>query len=347
MDWIKRNLYFVIGSVVALLLLGGAGHYYFSTWQANGEVLTKLHEQYSKLGSLNSMNPHPGRPPESDNIKLAKEQQQQMREFKEQAQKSFQRIPSIPDGPKVAGEEFVTSLRHTIDQLQKTATNSSIGLPSDYGFSFAAQRNQMRFKEGSLEPLALQLGEVKAICDILFQARVNALEYIHRERIAPEDTSGTGSMNDYLNGKSVTNELAILTPYEVKFKCFTPELAAALSGFANSPLGLLVKTINVEPAPASEALPDTTSAAPVQVYTPQPVTEGPTRATRAAEEAAFKRRYGLDAGRRPPQTPQPVAPVQVAPLAPPPTSKGLQTVLNEKQVEVTLALNVVKLLPSK
>src|SRR5262245_18807817 len=242
MDWIKRNLYFVIGSVVALLLLGGAGFYYYSTWKANSDVLAKLHEQYAKLSNLNSMNPHPGRPPESDNIKLAKEQEQQLSAFKEQAQKAFQRIPHIPDGAKVAGEEFVTSLRHTIDQLQKTATNSSIGLPPDYGFSFAAQRNLMRYKEGTLEPLAVQLGEVKSICDVLFQARVNTLEYIHRERITPEDTAAASL--DYLNQKSVTNDLAVLTPYEVKFRCFTPELAQAISGFANSPHGLIVKTIN-------------------------------------------------------------------------------------------------------
>ena len=134
-----------------------------------------------------------------------------------------------------------------------------------------------------------------------------------------------------------------MTPYEVKFKCFTPELAAALSGFANSPNGLLVKTINVEPAPAVEAVPDITTAAPIPIYT-QPIIEAPTKSNRSAEEAAFKRRYGLDARRTPMPTPQPVVPL---PVAPAPTSKGLQTVLDEKQVAVTMVLNVVKLLPSK
>jgi len=344
MDWIKRNLYFVIGSAVALLLLGGAGYYYYSTWKANTEVLGKLHEQYANLARLNSMNPHPGRPPESDNIKLAKEQEQQMRAFKDQAQKSFQRIPGIPEGPKVAGEDFVTSLRHTIYQLQKTATNSSIALPSDYGFSFAAQRNQMRFKDGTLDPLSVQLGEVKAICDVLFQARVNGLEYIHRERITPEDQTATTT--DYTNQKSVTNDLAVLTPYEVKFKCFTAELAGALAGFANSPNGLLVKTINVEPAPAVETAPD---AAPAVTYIPQPLAtpEVPTKTSRAAEEQRFRSRYGLDPGRMRGPTPQPVAPPPVALAPAPAASKGLQTVLDEKQVAVTMVLNIVKLLPSK
>ena len=56
----------------------------------------------------------------------------------------------------------------------------------------------------------------------------------------------------------------------------------------------------------------------------------------------FRQRYGLD--RRGPMTPQPVAP---APVAPAPVSKALQTVLDEKQVAVTMMLNVVKLLPAK
>src|ERR1041385_6397422 len=129
MDWVKRNLFFVVGGVIALALLGGAGFYFYSAWKANGETLDQLHQQYATLQTLNGANPHPGRPPQSDNIKLAKEQQQELRAFKDKAQKTFQRIPSIPEGPKVAGEEFITSLRRTIDQLQKVATNSSVTLP--------------------------------------------------------------------------------------------------------------------------------------------------------------------------------------------------------------------------
>jgi len=346
MDWIKRNLYFVIGSVVALLLLGGAGFYFYSSWKANSEVLEKIHEQYANLDRLNHQAVHPGRPPQSDNIKLAKEQQQQLRDFLQQERKAFDHIPSIPEGPKVAGEDFITSLRHTIDQLQKAATNSSIGLPPDYSFSFATQRQQMRFATNVLDALARQLGEVKAICDVLFQAKVNSLEYIHRERVAPEDSSGT---TDYLNQKSTTNEMAVLTPYELKFKCFTPELAATLSGFASSSNGLIVKTINVEPAPATEAPLDVAAAValPAQVL-PQPQTEQ--ARSRSAEEA-FRRRYGLGGGenRRGGRAPSPAPPQVVQqPIAATPTpSKGLQTVLDEKQLVVTMMLNIVKLLPSK
>ena len=345
MNWIKRNLGFVIGSAVALALLGGAGWYFYSAWKSNNEYIDKLNEQYAKLGDLIHQNPHPGRPPQSENVKLAKEQQQQLREYIQQARKSFQPIPNIPEGTKIAGQDFITSLRHTIDQLQKAASSSSITVQSDYGFSFAAQRNQMNFKAGSVDPLAIQLGEVKAICDTLFQARINQLDFIRRERVAPEDS--TGAVSDYINQKSVTNELAVLTPYEIKFRCFTPELAAVLSGFSSSPYALLVKTINVELAPAPEVAPEAppTIVAPVYQPVPQPITPTPNRGGRSAnEDAAFRARYGLDGRRKLPQpTPQPVVPAVVAPVAP--TKTGLQTVLDEKQLSVTLVLNVVKLIP--
>ena len=44
MDWIKRNLYFLIGSLVALALMGLAGWYLYSKWQLNNEFLGKLDE---------------------------------------------------------------------------------------------------------------------------------------------------------------------------------------------------------------------------------------------------------------------------------------------------------------
>ena len=57
MDWIKRNLYFLIGSLVALALMGLAGWYLYSKWQLNNEILGKLDEQYAKLKRLNHRTP--------------------------------------------------------------------------------------------------------------------------------------------------------------------------------------------------------------------------------------------------------------------------------------------------
>ena len=75
----------------------------------------------------------------------------------------------------------------------------------------------------------MQLGEVKGICEVLFEAKVNSLDNLRRERVSADDSKGP--QTDYLGEKSVTNELAVLTPYEVTFRCFSSELAAVLAGF--------------------------------------------------------------------------------------------------------------------
>jgi hypothetical protein len=57
----------------------------------------------------------------------------------------------------------------------------------------------------------------------------------------PDDLSGPAT--DYLNTPATTNELAIITPYEISFRSFSPELAGVLAGFAQSRYGFIVKAM--------------------------------------------------------------------------------------------------------
>ena len=75
MSWVKRNLYFLIGSFVALVMMGAAGWFLYSKWQLNNEMLDKLNGEYEELRRLGSQSPHPGSG-DVDNIKAAKDQQQ-------------------------------------------------------------------------------------------------------------------------------------------------------------------------------------------------------------------------------------------------------------------------------
>src|SRR5437867_20884 len=347
MDWIKRNLGFLIGTVVALLFLGLAGWYLYTSWQFNNQKMEDLNRDYADLERLKNQKPHPGSG-EVDNIKEAKKQQQELRDLIQRSRKYFLPIPPVPDLPKVTDRDFATALSTTIAQLRRQATNASVTLPSEYSFSFAAESREVQFPVGSLDPLSVQLGEVKAICDVLFQAKINSLDNLQRERVCVLDN--TGNQADYLGEKSVTNELAVLTPYQLTFRCFSPELASVLAGFAASPHGLLVKALNVEAAPAVAATtPEPTVAfipqPPQPTYTPPP--SAPSAGESAAQADAFRRRYGLGpGGPSPPPPPQPVAPV-FAPAAPAVRSGALPIVLDEKQLKVTLMLNVVKLVAPK
>jgi hypothetical protein len=306
MAWIKRNLFFVIGGVLALGLLGAASFYNFKSWRRNSAAIDRLNEICRKLRDLNNQKPSPGSE-RIDNIKAAREQEAQLRDWVRGAGDDFQPIEPIP-ASNLSDETFAAVLRRTIDQMQHEADAVPVALPPKYSFSFeaecGAQRQLVKFAAGSLEPLSRQLGEVKAISEVLFAARVNSLDAIQRLRVSEDDT--TGPQADYFDDRSVTNDLAVLAPYEITFHSFTPEIAEVLCGFASSPHGFIIKGINVQPVGAA------------LMTSPEPTTPPPPPT-------------GVPMG-LPPATPG---------------RGGLQTVLTEQLLRVTLVVEVVKLLPKR
>ena len=218
----------------------------------------------------------------------------------------------------------------------------------------------MSFAAGSLQPLAVQLGEIRAIADVLFEAKINSLERIRRERVSTDDANG--SQSNYLIDRSTTNELAVLTPYELTFNCFSTELAAVLAGFASSSNGFLVKNFNVEPAPAQSQM-EVAPAAQTQVAAPQYRPPPPRTATDM--DAAMRARYGLDGSRSSGDRYNSAGPSGGIPLrypsqpayTPPPAYQpqpgaatghgGLSTVLDERLLRITMNLLVVKVNPLK
>jgi hypothetical protein len=299
MAWIKRNLFFVIGGILAIGLLGSAGFYIYKGWSHNTAALNELNEIYSTLREATSKKPSPGND-KINNIEAAKQQESQLRDWIRQAGDYFKPITPVPNPTNgiVSSEEFAAALRRMIDQLQREADTASVALPPQYDFSFKAQRDLVKFAPGSLGPLAEQLGEVKTIAGILFAARVNALDGIQRVRVSDDDASGPQA--DYLDDHAATNNLAVMTPYQITFRSFSPEIGAVLAGFASSPRGFIVKGINVQLAGAAATM------------SPSPAAAAP------------------------------------APSAPPaPAKGGLQSVLNEQLLHVTLVVEVVKMLPKK
>ena len=338
MAWIKRNLFFVIGGMLALGLLGAAGFYNYRGWSHNSAAFDKLNEIYGTLRNLTGQKPSPGND-KVDNIKAAKEQERQIRDWIRQAADYFQPIAPIPNtgNNAVSSEAFAAALRRTIDQLQHEADAASVTLPPKYNFSFEAQRSLVKFS-GSLGALAAQFGEVKTISEILFAARVNSLDGIQRVRVSDDDA--TGPQADYFDGHSVTNNLAVLTPYQITFRSFSPEVGEVLAGFASSPHGFIVKSINVQPAGAAAVTaPETAALMPAVPMLAEPMPAEPMLAQPYLPP-------GLRA--------RPAIPPTAPPAAPPPTLPtrvpgrgGLQTVLNEQLLRVTLVVEVVKLLPKK
>ena len=143
MGWIKRNLFFVIGGVVALALLGAGGFYIYKGWNRNSDAADKLNEIYGTLKSLQQDKFAAGNG-KIDNVKTAKEQHQQLRSWIETAGKYFQPIPPIP-ADNVTSEAYAGELRRTVDTLQHEADSAGVALPPKYDFSFSAQRPLVKF----------------------------------------------------------------------------------------------------------------------------------------------------------------------------------------------------------
>lgn len=329
MGWIKRNLFFVVGGIVTLVLLGAGGFYIFQSYTRNSEASENINKIYETLKSLSKQSPSPGNE-KVNNTQTAQDQERQVRAWVSEAGKYFQPIPSALPGTNITSEVFAAALRRTVDQLQREAEGAGVTLPPKYDFSFSAQRPLVKFAPGSLKPLAVQLGEVKTLAQILFSARINSLESIQRTRVSEDDLNG--AQGDYIDHPSTTNSLAVMTPYVVTFRCFTPEIARVISGFATSPNGFLIKAVNVQPASGAGA----SAGMGAGGMTGPGGFAGPGGFGAPGSDGLMGMpspggQFGQFG------TPQPAAA--------PPVKGGLQTVLKEQLLRVTLEVQIVKLLP--
>ncbi|HEU6449644.1 MAG TPA: Amuc_1100 family pilus-like protein [Verrucomicrobiae bacterium] len=313
MNWIKRNLGFAVGGGIALLLLGGALFYLWQGMNRNSAAFEKLHGTYDNLKQLTSQKLSPGK--NGTNTFLARQQEKQLREWIAGTDEYFQPIQPIPTNQPVNSEMFASSLRNTIARLQREAAAANVMLPPQYAFSFEAERTLVKFAPNGLPLLTTQLGEVKTISEILFAARVNGVDAIQRQRVSDDDLNGP--QGDYIidnSGNATPGAAAVaggattVTPYVVTFRSFSSEISEVLADFAASPHGFVIKNINVQPA----------SAAPMGAMNPGIPGRG------LGEE--------------------PERPMQPMPGAMP-MRGGLQTVLKEQLLRVTMEVDIVKMQP--
>src|SRR5882672_11412488 len=88
MAWVKRNLFLLIGGLVALALLGLAGFFLYQRIQEDKAVTEELDAQTEKLKGLVNRPVHPGTD-KVNNIAAAKDDQKRLREFLAQERKQF------------------------------------------------------------------------------------------------------------------------------------------------------------------------------------------------------------------------------------------------------------------
>lgn len=333
MTWIKRNLFLLIGGLVALGLIGYAGYFSYAQKGLVDEVTSQLNAQTEELKRLTTRDPYPNQ----GNIESAREEQKREAGFIEKAQKFFMPVTAVTN---IDSAGFKGLLETTIFQLNRDAKEAGVELPAKFDFTFSPQRKRVDFTADTLVPLSIRLAEIKALCDVLFDARIHSLTGLRRVPVAKEDDAA----NDFLLGKKPsTNTVTgtVSSPYEVVFQGFSSELAGVLDGFTRSSHSFIVKNIDVQTnatvAVASEGGP---------VFYQPGVTSAEPRPMNAAE--IMRQRYGIGGGSRYGGRPQVAAPPAAAAptTAAPAVRRGPETILDERPLRITMFIEAVTLSPS-
>src|SRR6266436_8439554 len=162
MNWLKRNLFLVAGGVVALALLGFAVFFLLTRKTMVDEVTAELNTRTEEWKQLVASDPYPNQ----ENIERAKAEQKKLAGFLDQTRKFFVPVASFPTN--LDGATFKNLLETTIAELVHDADKSGVSLPSSnrYDFTFKPQRSSLDFAPATLVPLAMQVSEIKAICDV-------------------------------------------------------------------------------------------------------------------------------------------------------------------------------------
>ena len=280
MEWIKKNLIVVISGVVALLLLAGAGFFLFTQFNADRAATEKLAQIRQRWETLERKRPHPGT--ESvNNIQAAQRDAQAAKGFLATVEEKF----SVADTQVVTNDfQFKTLLESTVADLRKEARQSGVEIPNGYAFTFRGQMEKIQFAESEIQTLANQLADVAELSRIVYAQRVHRLEGIKRAASGADDRVAT----DFLKGEIVTNEVAVVAPYEVVVKGFSRELRGILTGFANADGCFRLRSIKVEPTElASEQ-----NAPQAYSYAPAVQRAAPVATGEGARRDRFESTYG-------------------------------------------------------
>jgi hypothetical protein len=313
MSWAKRNLYFLIGCIVAVVLLIASGWYCYSSMQSNNAVWAQLQEAYGKMKTISDKPLGAGDGTNVNNIEAAKEQTKEVQGRVAEMQKFFVPVRGIPNTNHITDRMLGSAVRDTVSQLRAAAQSHNVTLPvstPEFAFSFTLQAGKLSYDANSEEMLSKQLGEVKLICDTLFACRISSLDAVQRERTADDVNAVNGpggGANDYTDSISLTNGNVVITPYQVTFQCFTPELGRIIASFANQEHTVVVKTLNLQPAD---------------------LMGGGDAGMMGGYGGGYAGGYG--------GTPQPVV-----------AGRGLPTAVDEKKLKVTLLLDFVKIIPTQ
>ncbi|PAW85418.1 MAG: hypothetical protein B9S33_09890 [Pedosphaera sp. Tous-C6FEB] len=240
MAWIKRNLALVIGIAVSIVMLGGAGFYLVSNYNDDfdrDEELAKLKGELDQLRQDTF--------PSEANIGAVQTNVMEVLKFTTEAERILASEP-----PKPINVSLSVHLPRVIDELRRDATNASVEIPPKYDFTLGEVSKMAGIPRYATEALTLRVAELKTICDVLFKARVRAIESIQRVPAFADEPKGPDLLLDRVEQ---TNSLApgvtmTTIPYRVVFRGFSGDLGTVLNTFSGTKDFFVVRQVDVESA---------------------------------------------------------------------------------------------------
>lgn len=240
MVWNKRNLLFVLSAAVGLILLVGAGCFFYGNWSANRKAVEEFKRAQGELKALQNKKPFPSK----EAIQRARDAQKEVLGILGQFKDAFE---SAQETPSLDEKTFKSFVSGTLAQLQTSAVNSGVNLPqSDYAFSFSGLITKLNFPTNSIGSWVMELHDVKSVCTVVFNAKVNTLESIRRAPVSTDEAAG--GAGDFLPLNIVISENIVCAPYEVVVRGYSREIADVMNGFLRSTDCFIIKNIDIGPA---------------------------------------------------------------------------------------------------
>jgi hypothetical protein len=338
MLWIKRNLVLVIGMVVSLAMLGGAGYYLYDNLEENFTQNDELEKIKADLQQLDGQVF-----PSDANIAMVKSNTAQVLAFMQGGERVFGSDPvrAVSEG------QIKVGLINLVDALRRDATNAGVEVPSKYEFTYGEVKAMPRVPVYALESLTNQFKEVRSLCGILFNAKVRALESLQRVPSFPDELRSADLLTDRAPQTNTlsTNIAVVITPYRLVFRGFSSHLTEVLNGLATAKEFYAVRQLDVEPSGGLDTpgmgMPGNTMPMlgfPAMGAPGLPTPGLPTPGVPAAMGAPPNPGVGMPPGVARPPPPKGAGGVNL-PLA---SKSSLTKILDEKPLRITLLLDVVK-----
>jgi hypothetical protein len=287
MLWIKRNLFLAFGGLLAAALLAGGIYYALGAVNRSTSLNEELNQNISILQRLYNQDPFPA----TTNVDAAKRETDRVKVAIGKMQKFF----LAPPVERVTGLAFRSYRDNLLAELRNSARLARTTIPGQsYAFSFEEQRTRVDFDPRTFPAIPEQMADVRAICNVLYEAHVDPLVNIRRARVSGDDEKSS-SQSDYHSVRLATNAVtsAVVSAYEVCFQCLSADLATVIQKIAVSPYGMVVKAVQIEPVEEKEA---------VRVGMKQPPKGSPERANTILKERRFQANlliYMVRAGEEP------------------------------------------------